>query len=55
VINNYGGGIGELLGVTIFASIWTMLVSWEFISQKTLPSWLGYFGILAGLASIALL
>jgi hypothetical protein len=55
VINNYGGGIGELLGVTIFASIWTALVSWEFITQKTLPSWLGYFGMLAALASLALI
>lgn len=54
LINNYGGGIGELLGVTIFASIWAVLVSWEFVCQKSLPSWLGYFGLVAALASLAL-
>jgi len=54
VVNNYGGGIGELLGVTIFTSIWMIIVSWEFISQKNLPSWLGYFGLIAALASLAL-
>lgn len=55
VINNYGGGIGELLGVTVFASIWTVIVSWEFITQKSLASWIGYFGLVAALASLALI
>ena len=53
--NNYGGGVGELLGVTIFASMWTCIVSWEFITQKNLPTWLGYFGIAAAFASLALM
>jgi Domain of unknown function (DUF4386) len=55
VVNNYGGAIGELLGVTLFASIWTIVVSLEFLKQKQLPSILGYFGILSALASLALL
>jgi hypothetical protein len=54
VVNNYGGAIGELLGVTIFASIWTILISWEFIVQKNLPTWLGYFGLLAALVSLSM-
>jgi Domain of unknown function (DUF4386) len=55
VFNTYGGAIGELLGVTIFASIWGILVSMEFIKQKQLPSILGYFGIVAAFSSLALL
>jgi hypothetical protein len=55
IVNNYGGGVGELLGVTIFASIWTVFISYEFLKQKQLPSWLGYFGLIAALASLALL
>jgi Domain of unknown function (DUF4386) len=55
VFNSYGGAIGELLGVTLFASIWTIVVSLEFLKQKQLPSILGYFGLLAALSSLALL
>jgi Domain of unknown function (DUF4386) len=47
VVNSFGGAIGETLGVTIFASIWLGIVSWQFICRKDLPSWLGYFGFLA--------
>jgi Domain of unknown function (DUF4386) len=54
VLNNYGGGIGELLGVTVFASIWSAIVSWQFICRRELPSWLGYFGFAATLASVSL-
>ena len=46
VLNAYAGGIGELLGVSLFASIWLVLISVLLIRSSHWPNWLGYFGIL---------
>jgi hypothetical protein len=46
MLNAYAGGIGELLGVSLFASIWLVLVSILLIRSSHWPNWLGYFGLI---------
>lgn len=50
-LNSYGGGIGELLGVSLFAAIWLTLTSVAALRAGTLPRRLS----LAGLAAAAAL
>ncbi len=45
MLNAYAGGIGELLGVSLFASIWLALISLLLIRLPQWPKWLGYFGL----------
>lgn len=51
-LNLFGGSIGELLGVTIFAAIWVAGVSVALVRHETLPRWLGGFGLLATAAML---
>jgi len=44
MLNAWGGGIGEILGVSIFASLWVVCISLLFIGSQDWPSWLGYAG-----------
>lgn len=44
MLNAYAGGIGELLGVNLFASIWLVLISLLLFRSSQWPQWLGYFG-----------
>ena len=46
-INVYGGGIGELLGVSVFAAAAIGLLSRTIVTSTTMPTWLGHFGYLA--------
>ncbi len=46
MLNAYAGGIGELLGVSLFAAIWLGLISVLLIRSSFWPSWLGYFGLI---------
>ena len=46
MLNAYAGGIGELLGVNLFASIWLVLISLLLIRSPQWPQWLSYFGFL---------
>ena len=46
MLNAYAGGIGELLGVILFASIWLVLISILLIRSSHWPNWLGYFGLI---------
>ena len=46
MLNAYAGGIGELLGVSLFASIWLVLMSILLIRSSHWPNWLGYFGLI---------
>ena len=48
-VNEYGGAIGELLGVSIFGASAIALIAWRMIVSKAVPRWLGYFGIVAAL------
>ena len=47
MLNAYAGGIGELLGVSLFASIWLMLICILLLRSSEWPNWLGYFGLIA--------
>ena len=53
-ITTYGGGIGELLGVSLFMSFslgLAMMAAW---TGKTLPRWLAAFGMASALLLLAL-
>jgi hypothetical protein len=45
--NSFGGGIGELLGVSLFGALAIGLISWRIVRTRTLPRWLGWFGWVA--------
>jgi hypothetical protein len=50
MLNAYAGGIGELLGVSLFAVIWLVLINMLIIRRRAWPNWLGYFGLTAAAA-----
>jgi len=45
MLNAYAGGVGELLGVSLFAAIWLVLISILILRSSMWPGWLGYFGL----------
>jgi hypothetical protein len=47
MLNAYAGGVGELLGVSLFAVIWLALISVLILRSAQWPAWLGYFGLVA--------
>jgi hypothetical protein len=49
-INAYGGTIGEALGVSLFAAIWAAIVSIALLRSRTVPRWVGVFGLIAALS-----
>jgi Domain of unknown function (DUF4386) len=57
--NEYAGGVGELLGVTITGAAWIGLTSIALLRSRRFPNWLGVLGLLAavlllpGLVSVA--
>ena len=52
-LNTYGGTIGEVLGVSIFAAVSIGLLSISAIRTRALPMWLGVFGLIAALAVLS--
>ncbi len=48
-LNAYAGSIGEVLGVSLFAGLWMLLVSAAILRSGRLPRWLGGFGLLVAL------
>lgn len=46
-LNSYGGTIGEVLGVSIFAAIAILLLSIGNLREKTLPSWFSLLGLIS--------
>ncbi len=46
-LNLYGGSIGEVLGVNLFAALWLVLVAVAILRSTALPRWLGLFGLVA--------
>jgi hypothetical protein len=46
-LNAFGGSIGEVLGVNLFAGLWLLLTSITILRTGALPRWLGVFGLLA--------
>ncbi|MFM7173656.1 MAG: DUF4386 family protein, partial [Caldilinea sp.] len=50
MLNAYAGGVGELLGVSLFAAIWLVLIGILIIQKANWPNWLGYFGFVAAIS-----
>lgn len=47
MLNAYAGGVGELLGVSLFAVIWLVLINVLILRSSAWPNWLGIFGLVA--------
>ncbi len=45
-VNQWGGAIGELLGVSMFTVFWLICVSIVIIRNDGLPKWLGWTGLI---------
>lgn len=52
-INAYGGTIGEVLGVSIFAAISILLFCIAAFKDRSLPNWLSMFGLVAAISVLA--
>lgn len=48
-LNDFAGTVGEVLGVSLFTALWLAIVSIYLLRSKTLPRWLGTFGLIAAL------
>ncbi len=53
-LNSYGGGIGELLGVSLFASVAVLLLAVGAWRARAVPHWLTALGVFAALSLFAL-
>lgn len=51
-LNSYGGTIGEVLGVSIFASLAIFLISIGNFLYKSLPKWFSFFGLISSIGLI---
>jgi len=52
-LNSFGGTIGEVLGVSIFAAISIGLFAIAALRTRALPLWIGVFGLIAALSVLA--
>jgi hypothetical protein len=52
-LNAFGGTIGEVLGVSLFAAISLFVLCSAALRVGSLPQWLGLFGILAAVGLVA--
>jgi hypothetical protein len=48
-INAWGGAIGEMLGVAVFAAIWAIATSLLILRERQLPTWAGMTGLVVGI------
>jgi Domain of unknown function (DUF4386) len=44
-LNDYAGSVGEVLGVSLFAGLWLVIISLKIFQTRILPYWLGFFGL----------
>jgi hypothetical protein len=51
-INSFGGGIGELLGVSLFGALAVGLIAWRALETRAFPAWLGVWGLIAALGLV---
>ena len=49
-LNSYGGTIGEILGVSMFAAIAIGALSIGALKTRAFPAWIGVFGLIAAIA-----
>lgn len=47
MLNDYGGSIGEVLGVSFFAAFWVVLIGIAMLRSSIWPKWLGAFALVA--------
>ncbi|HKK48411.1 MAG TPA: DUF4386 domain-containing protein [Alkalispirochaeta sp.] len=52
-LNSLAGGIGEIIGVGLFAGIWALITSRVAIRERRVPAWIGWMGVVAGIALIS--
>lgn len=45
-LNQYGGSIGEVLGVSLFTTLWLVIVAIGILKTRIIPRWLGIFGLI---------
>lgn len=50
MLNNFGGSIGEILGVSIFASLAVLMIAVVIFQNQGLPQWTGYFALVSVVA-----
>jgi len=50
MLNNFGGSIGEILGVSMFASFAMLMIAIVIFQHKGLPQWAGYFALVSVVA-----
>ncbi|MBE9214789.1 DUF4386 domain-containing protein [Plectonema cf. radiosum LEGE 06105] len=48
-LNQYGGSIGEVLGVSLFTTLWLIIVSLTILKTRILPRWLGMSGFISSM------
>jgi hypothetical protein len=53
MLNAYGGTIGEVLGVSLFAAIALILLCIAAFNDRLFPTWLVGFGMIAAVALLA--
>jgi Domain of unknown function (DUF4386) len=46
-LNDYAGSVGEVLGVSLFAGLWLVIISLKIFQTRVLPSWLGFLGLVS--------
>lgn len=52
-LNALAGGIGEVVGVGVFAGIWVFVSSHAILKHRLLPAWSGWMGVAAGVSVMA--
>jgi hypothetical protein len=52
-LNALAGGIGEVVGVGVFAGIWVLVASRAILNYRLLPAWSGWMGVAAGVSLMA--
>jgi uncharacterized membrane protein len=46
-LNDYAGSVGEVLGVSLFAGLWLVIISLKIFQTKVFPNWLGFLGLVS--------
>lgn len=50
MLNNFGGAIGEILGVSMFAALAMLMLAVVIFQRRGLPQWTGYFALVSAAA-----